>query len=119
MSRIRNAWRALMEAEPEVPATEYGADGAVNETEGPLFGLTPPDGCHFDVSYDHSHPPAWFVKIVRGGQSFATECAISRGESDEEMIVRAAGKAIAAYERKQKVKVLEGCYPPKRAKGAK
>lgn len=114
MSRIRNAWRALMGAEPEVRVESEAV-----ASEGPLFGLSPPDGCYFDVSYDQSYPPAWFVKIVRGGESLANECAISRGENDEEMILRAAGKAIDAYECKQRVADIEGCYPPKRAKGAK
>jgi hypothetical protein len=86
--------------------------------EGPLFGLSPPQGCHFDVSnYEGS---SWHVRIVRDDFSeiVAHECELidwtgrGRALTDEQAIVSAAKSALAVAERKARIPKLEGCYPP-------
>lgn len=86
---------------------------------GVLFGLDPPNGCHFEVSCHENR--SWHVRIVRWGTDLAHECELIRGEADEVLILSAAKKALAAYEnrgeaeaRKRVVRNLEGSYPPKR-----
>lgn len=105
---LRSLFRRKPEAEP-VPATGG---------EGPLFGLSPPPGCQFEVS--NLRGESWHVKVVRGGETLAHECQIidryGSRPTDEFMVVRVAQRALQSFEIKQAAQVLEGLYPPKVAK---
>lgn len=115
MSRIRNAWRALMGAEPSQPCSSC-------EEEGALFGLNPPAGCTFRVKCHRGS--SWFVYIERGGKEITSALELigdrwNPRKSDEELIVMAAKSALKDYAEIHSRAGLEGVYPPKRAKGAK
>lgn len=82
---------------------------------GCLFGLTPPPGCVFEVSLHRGS--SWHVYIYRGARRVVHECELilNDRETDEEIIVRAARKALDVYEKVSRRSHLEGVYPPKRA----
>lgn len=115
MNRFRKAYLALVgRLEPEVREVETVAP---SDLDGVLFGLDPPDGCHFQVEF--SGYQWWHVRIMRGQETIGHGCeGLSYvGEDDEKAIVSAAKDALTAVARKERTKELEGCYPPKRAKG--
>lgn len=81
--------------------------------EGCLFGLSPPEGCHFHVSLHVG--TSWHVRIVRDGKNVAHECSLigSGKRTDEDLIREAAKDALRSFKQATSSAHLEGCYPPK------
>lgn len=109
MTRLKQAWLALRGRKKSAPVVD-------DEPQGVLFGLDPPAGCVFEVSLHRG--ASWHVYVKRGHEILAHECSIiHQDDDDEKLIVAAAKRALAATERAQRTSELEGCYPPKIAKG--
>jgi hypothetical protein len=112
MNRIKRAWLALTgRLEPEPAANAQPLD-----SEGVLYGLSPPEGHHFDVRFVAGTPhQGWIVSIEadKSGREASYGVAALCGDSHELAIKRAARKALDAYATKLEVQSIEGCYPPK------
>lgn len=85
-----------------------------------LFGLDPPKGHYFNVSYSSRPPGAWFVEIRKTGsdmyvcRSLELTSGYSGENSDARCIRTAAGKALREYDGLKHREDLQGNYPPKR-----
>ncbi|HEY5851272.1 MAG TPA: hypothetical protein VIT62_10970 [Lysobacter sp.] len=115
MSRIVNAWRALMGAEPEADPLQQREEDAVAPA-GVLFGLDPPRGHKFRVCL--SKTGYWHVSILKNDRYVCGYCGLAGFEPDEKVIAEAAQGALDSYARqvalKERKARFEGSYPPKR-----
>jgi hypothetical protein len=84
------------------------------DSEGPLLGLSPPEGCFFRVELG-SNPEWVHVHIVRGNRVIVHELdrfASYKPGSEHLAVHSAAQKALESYHRLERFSHFTGNYPP-------
>lgn len=87
------------------------------EEQGPLCGLSPPEGCYFEVRRGHDGD-AWFVEIkgptIKSREFYGVGLDKYHGKHHKDVILRAANEALRVHNDAKEVAYLQGSYPPKR-----